>query len=306
MATYQSIHTGAQIDEGVTKGTSAVQPNTEASLTTLTLGESPDALTEGQMAWNPDDGTIDIGLNGGNVILQTGQEIMYRVLNQTGSTIPNGSVVMAVGTDGNSGSILVGLAVADGSVLAKYVLGITTEEIANGENGYVTHFGKVRGVDTSAFADGDVLWADPAVPGGLTATEPEAPNLKLPLAFVINSHANVGILAVRADPGGRLRDQHDVELSATPVDGHTLVWNSATSRWEDRQLGLTELDYAIAPTPILPTVSATAGTLPAADGSVTIAVAASPTVQELLEYIVELESTVSALKDVVETLGLTS
>ena len=231
MTTYQSIHTGEAIDEGVTKGTSAVQPDTEASLTTLTLGVSPDPLTEGQMAWNAEDGTIDIGLNGGGVILQTGQEVLYRVENNTGSTILDGTLVMAAGSPGNSGKIRVAPAVSDGSVPARFILGVTTEDIANGALGYVTSFGKVRGLDTSAFSAGDVLWADPTTPGGLTATEPAAPNLKLAIAFVINSHANVGTLMVRVDTGSRMVDLYDVETT-TPSDGDTLVYDGPAGVWK--------------------------------------------------------------------------
>ena len=51
------------------------------------------------------------------------------------------------------------------------------------------------------------------------------------------------------------------------------------------------------------TVTATSGTLPTANGSVTIANAASPTVAELLEYCVELETKVEALLAALRTSG---
>lgn len=52
------------------------------------------------------------------------------------------------------------------------------------------------------------------------------------------------------------------------------------------------------------TVTATTGSLPAADGSVTIADAAAPTVDELLEYCVELEAKLEAALAHLRTLGL--
>jgi hypothetical protein len=52
------------------------------------------------------------------------------------------------------------------------------------------------------------------------------------------------------------------------------------------------------------TTTATAGTLPTADGTVTIADAATPTVTELLEYCVELESKLEAALGHLRTLGL--
>ena len=44
------------------------------------------------------------------------------------------------------------------------------------------------------------------------------------------------------------------------------------------------------------TITATTGTLPTADGSITVANAATPTVAELLEAIVELNAKVEALR----------
>lgn len=52
------------------------------------------------------------------------------------------------------------------------------------------------------------------------------------------------------------------------------------------------------------TVTATAGTLPTADGEVTIATATTPTVAELLEYCVELEAKVEALLAALRTAGV--
>lgn len=249
MAVYTSAYTGTQIDEGVGKGLSAVQPDTEASLTTLTLGTSPDALTEGQMAWNAAEGTIDIGLNGGEVILQTGQEAVYRVRNQSGATIPNGALLMVVGTNGASGSILVDLADATGAVEAKYILGVATQEILTEDEllgqtglGYVTHFGKVRGLDTSMWADGDVLWADPAVPGGLTNVRPEAPAIDVPVAFVVNSHPTVGTIVVRVETGANLGDLHNVQISAAPAENSMLIWDGVLGRWSDRVATLNDLE----------------------------------------------------------------
>jgi len=52
------------------------------------------------------------------------------------------------------------------------------------------------------------------------------------------------------------------------------------------------------------TTTATSGTLPTADGSVTIADAATPTVTELLEYCVELEAKLEAALAALRTVGV--
>lgn len=146
--------------------------------------------TQGTMSWNADEETLDLVQNGAT--LQLGQELQVHCRNNTGSTIANGTVVMATGTLGASGRITV--APYTTSIKAKYILGITTEDIANGEDGKVTSFGKVRGLDTSSYSEGIPLYV--ANNGALTTTEPIT-ELCEPIAFVINSSATVGTIMVR-------------------------------------------------------------------------------------------------------------
>ena len=155
------------------------------------------APSAGQMAWNQDEKTIDVGING--VTLQLGQELMTMVRNGSGSTITQGTVCMGIGTVGASGRIIVGKADMSNPVNATRVIGIATEDFANGADGFVTYFGKVRTVDTSTWAEGDVLYVSNAVPGGLTNVAPTT-GVKQTIARVINSHATVGTLMVRVLP----------------------------------------------------------------------------------------------------------
>lgn len=184
----------------------------------------------GRMSWDQDNATAQMGLNS-NTILRIGQDDMWYVKNQTGSTIDKGVAVMAVGTLGASGRILVSPMVANGSVSPKYLLGITAESIPNGSDGYVLAKGKLRQINTSAFTDGQVLWCSPTTPGALTATEPTAPNLKLPIAFVVYA-ANNGVLAIRTNPGETLSENHQVQFG-TLANNNVLTYVSANSRWQN-------------------------------------------------------------------------
>ena len=181
----------------------------------------------GMAYWNTDEGTVSLQVNG--VSYELGQKEAWIAKNQTGATITKGTVVMAVGALGASARILVGKMVADGSVSPRYLLGIAAENIANGADGRIIHRGKLRQFNTSAFAVGDVLYCDPTTPGGLTNVEPQAPNLKLAVAFVVASGTN-GALAVRIETGARLSEDHDVQLS-TLSTGQLLRYNS--NRWEN-------------------------------------------------------------------------
>lgn len=155
------------------------------------------APSAGQMAWNQDEKTIDVGING--VVLQLGQEMMTMVRNGSGSIITQGTVCMSTGTLGASGRIVVGKADMSNPVNAGRIIGIATEDFANGADGFVTYFGKVRTIDTSTWAEGDVLYVSNAVPGGLTNVAPTT-GVKQTIARVINSHATVGTLMVRVLP----------------------------------------------------------------------------------------------------------
>jgi hypothetical protein len=144
---------------------------------------------EGSLSWNSSDGTLDLVMKGGNVVQQIGEEQYYTVRNQTGSTIANGTPVMANGVTAGSGRITVTPAIANGSIDELSFIGLTTESITNGINGYVTSFGYVRGLDTrgtpygETWAEGDVIYVSPTTAGYLTNVEPTAPNLKIVVAF---------------------------------------------------------------------------------------------------------------------------
>lgn len=151
----------------------------------------------GQMTWNPDERTVNIGLDN-NVVLQTGQEMLALVRNGTASVIANGTVVMMTGSIGNSGRLVV--APYDGVADASLILGITTEPIAAGADGFVTSYGKVRGIDTSMWADGNVLYVN----GSGLSTAPTN-TLSMKIAAVVHAHTN-GTLMVRVDGYSQVKE----------------------------------------------------------------------------------------------------
>ena len=123
---------------------------------------------EGQVQWNPTDHTLDIRLSDG-VTLQTGQEMVVPCVNKTGADIPDGSVVMLIGAQGQRTEIA--LADADNYYGSQATLGVTTQTIANNAVGFVTSLGLVRDIDTHLWADGTALYLSQTA-GALTATIP--------------------------------------------------------------------------------------------------------------------------------------
>ena len=149
----------------------------------------------GRMSWNSTDKTLDANLDY-DVTLQLGQEQYARVGNNTGSTIPNGTVVGFAGATANA--ILVEPYLADGGQPSLYILGVMTHDLPDsGDKGYCTTWGFVRDLDTSAFSAGDILYASPTVAGGLTNVKPTAPDNVIPVAACVVSDATEGVIFVR-------------------------------------------------------------------------------------------------------------
>jgi len=195
----------------------------------------------GSLSWNSSDGTLDLVMKGGNVVQQIGEEQYYTVRNETGSTIANGTPVMANGVTAGSGRITVTPAIANGSIDELRFIGLTTESITNGINGYVTSFGYVRGLDTrgtpygETWAEGDVIYVSPTTAGYLTNVEPTAPNLKIVVAIVITRNQTSGVLLVRPTAYPHITHLSDVNISS-PTSGNLLIYDAPQNRWENADL----------------------------------------------------------------------
>lgn len=149
-----------------------------------------------RLVWDDQDQTLAVGMDY-DVVQQVGMEYFARVENATGSTIPNGAVVGFAGV-GPGNVLSVAPFIADASIPSLYILGVMTHDLPNGGDiGYCTVWGHVRGLDTSAFAAGDVLYASPTTPGGLTNVKPTAPDFAIPVAAVLSSDATNGQIFVR-------------------------------------------------------------------------------------------------------------
>jgi hypothetical protein len=195
--------------------------------------------TAGMVSWNSDSGTVQVGLNDSTSV-RLGEDTFYYV--KASQSITRGNVVFASGAVGSSGNIEVSKYIANNSIDERHVLGIASEDIAQGEFGYVSVIGSLKGVPTDGsdqgetWSLGDVLYASPSVPGALTNIEPIAPNQALPLAFITSVKSNNGRMAIRATATGyHLSELHDVYTNGKS-DGQVLAWIDANSRWEAKTL----------------------------------------------------------------------
>jgi hypothetical protein len=201
---------------------------------------SPNNVDTAKMRWDYELGTVVLGMYD-KVPNEIGFKNFWLVKNQTGSTITKGSLVYANGTVGASGRITVAKFIANGSIDAKYLLGITAHDLSNGEDGYVISFGKIRKVNTDTFAAGAILYPSPTVAGVWTDVEPVAPNIDMPIGFCINSHANNGTISIRVASGYALHELHDVAITS-PSANASLYYSGGL--WRDTTAALLISDTA--------------------------------------------------------------
>ena len=177
----------------------------------------------GSMYWDAADGnqTLNLVMAGGNVTQQIGEEQYYRI--KASSAITNGQAVMFTGTVGGSGALTGAPASGLTDATSTYFMGIATENIALNGWGYVTNFGLVRGINTTggaeSWVDGQILYYNPAVAGGLTKTVPAAPAAKIQVAVVVNAASGgSGSLFVRSTINVSLEDLNDVETASASTN----------------------------------------------------------------------------------------
>ena len=190
-------------------------------------------LTEGQLGWDGNN-TLGLGMAGGNVIQHIGEDQFFYC--KASSAITKGQVVMFTGAVGASG-VPTG-APATGISDGTYIMGIAAEAIATNGFGLVQSFGSLRNVNTSGYSDGDILWYNPSVTGGLTKTQPSAPSVKVQMAAVINGGSSGGgTILIRINPGSTLGGTDSNAQITSVANGQILTYDGGNGYWKNTDLG---------------------------------------------------------------------
>jgi hypothetical protein len=158
----------------------------------------------GTLCWTEADQTLSL-FHPNGVRQQIGQEQYAYVRNNTGAAIPNGTVVRFDGAESPNGEARIEVAplLADGQQPGLYTIGVSTETIADGADGRITVFGKIREIDTTGtdvgetWQVGDILYVSPTTTGNFTKVKPTAPNNVTPVAAVLSVDSTEGELFVR-------------------------------------------------------------------------------------------------------------
>ena len=195
----------------------------------------------GKLTWNDVDGTANLGLKGGNVTLQIGQEFLARVVNKTATNISllesNYQAVRITGAIGQRPKV--DLALADNDLNSATTLGLVTETIANNAEGFITTSGQVKEINTTGslqgetWVDGDTLYLSGTVAGRITNIKPIAPIHTVIIGFVEYAHAIHGKIFVKVNNGYELEELHNVSAIA-PNNNEVLTYETSSTLWKPK------------------------------------------------------------------------
>lgn len=206
------------VDEGI-NDTDWVQFNTTPG----------DANAVARLRWNDTEGTLDLGLKGGNIVHQIGHQEYVLVKHDTNGGLSKAAAVYQHGSDGANITVFPALANTDET--SANTLGIMAEATTGGAKGLCCTFGLVTGINTSALTEGAIVWVSPTTAGALTTTKPVAPQHGVQIGFCLRSHAVNGMIFVSVQNGYELEELHNVKIT-NPQAGQVLKYN-AGGYWEN-------------------------------------------------------------------------
>lgn len=190
----------------------------------------------GSIVWNDTEGTVDLVLKGGSLVLPIGQKQTIRAVNGTGGNLTRVQYRAVKITGAQGQRLQVSLARADNDANSKDTIGIVGEDISTNQTGFIVSSGLIEEIDTTGslqgetWTDGDTLYLSGTTFGVITNIKPAAPIHTVILGFVVYAHANHGKIYVKVDNGYELDELHNVNVS-TAASGDYLRYNGTT--WVD-------------------------------------------------------------------------
>jgi hypothetical protein len=159
------------VDGATTMGSTLdVEGRTATSYVQLDTAFVPNGEPAGALYWDPDGAVAAVrGIDG--ISLDLNEKEIWFVKNQTDAPIGPGVAVYASGTLGSSGQVLIEKMIADGTINAKFFLGITQATIDTGGERYVVRNRKIRQIHTSEFVDGELVNDSPSVVLGVSVVD---------------------------------------------------------------------------------------------------------------------------------------
>jgi hypothetical protein len=198
-------------------------------------------LAAGKMWYNGSTGSWNLGMGGGNITQQVGEELFIYGKASAAITDSPLQIIRHTGTVGSSGVITFAPTVA-GITDENAIIGVATENIALNGFGRVTSYGVIHGINTSGSAvgetwlDDDVIWYNP-VTGNPTKVKPVAPNIKVQIGLVISAGSGgSGSFQVLLQPGTSLGGTDSNVNITSATGGQLLSYDQTASYWKNINL----------------------------------------------------------------------
>jgi hypothetical protein len=172
-------------------------------------------------------------------LLASADKLVINVRNNSGVSMPKGSVVYINGATGNKPTVALAQANSDAS--SAQTLGLLQTTLANNAEGNVVIVGSVIDLNTSAFSEGQQLYLSPTTAGAYTTTKPYAPSHLVYVGIVTRSHVSLGTIDVKVQNGYEMDELHNVSAQS-PSNNDGLFYNTTTSLWEKKSIA-TVLGY---------------------------------------------------------------
>lgn len=195
-------------------------------------------LAAGRLWYDQINGSLNMGMGGGNITQQIGEELY--VYGKASSAITDSplQIIYQTGTVGASGVITFAPTVA-GITDGDRIVGVATESIPLNGFGRVTSFGVVHGITTNGtaygetWADGDVIWYNP-VTGNPTNIKPVAPNIKVQVGILIKAgNGGSGSIQIEVNHGSVLGGTDSNVQLTVPTNLDLLQYYGAGGYWRN-------------------------------------------------------------------------
>jgi hypothetical protein len=202
-----------------------------------------ETIAAGKLYWNDVQGTMNIGLKGGQTNVKSGVDLVVRVVNKVSpNTTLTKAAYQAVRISGAQGQRLaVELARANNENNSADTIGLVCETINANQEGFIMTVGQLENINTTGnlqgetWNDGDVLYLSPTTAGRLTNVKPSAPGHIVVMGYVEYAHQNNGKIYVKIMNGWELDELHNVNISAA-TEGQVLTYESATDLWKNKTI----------------------------------------------------------------------
>jgi hypothetical protein len=173
--------------------------------------------------------TYDLSADRSWVIAATASTLQHEV--KAGEAMTKGQAVYVSSADGTN--MIVSKASNATEATSSKTMGLIIQTLATNGQGFVITEGLLAGLDTSTATAGDPVWL--GTNGDLIyglINKPAAPAHLVFIGVVTRANISNGEIFIRVQNGFELQELHNVAI-ASPTNGQTLTYESATSLWKN-------------------------------------------------------------------------